>query len=84
MESSTWSVRGQEDCILDRCENVTFASIGGLEQRGSLLNAPNYIPVEHIHSYTDGYVAQARDMYGDDWQTCKFGWAQVLKIEGTA
>lgn len=77
-----WFQRGQEDCILDMCENVPFASTGGLEHR-SQLKTPKWVPTggEQEFDYLDGYITQAELLYGSDWQTCEFGWQKALRIE---
>jgi len=76
--------RGRSDCWQDRCENVPFSSVGGLEKRDAMV-APEYI-TKHGESYTkdylDGYRAAARAMFGPDWQTCSFSWKHVMTIEG--
>lgn len=75
--------RGKHDCYQDHCENAPFASVGGLEKRGKL-EAPDYIDGADQLPYLDGYIEQAVTMYGEDWQTCEFGWQKALTIEGEA
>lgn len=71
--------RGQSDCYQDSCENVHFASIGGLSKR-TIMVAPDYIDEPDIAEYLAGYRAKAYEMFGLDWKTCKFGWKHVLTI----
>lgn len=75
--------RGMLDCYQDRCENCAFASIGGLERRGDMV-APKYITPRERESYLAGYRLQARLLWGDDWQTCEFGWAPAITIGGAS
>ena len=35
---------------------------------------------EESKDYLEGYVLMARELYGDNWKTCKFGWKPVLTI----
>ena len=72
--------RGRADCIQDRCENIPFASIGGLDKRHSP-EAPHYISEADRHMYLHGYIAAAQEMYGEDWRTCRFTWKHALTIE---
>ena len=72
--------RGQMECIQDRCENIPFAGLGGLENRMTP-KAPDYIPAEDVDDFIAGYKAAALEMYGDDWQTCEFSWQHALTIE---
>lgn len=73
--------RGQVDCAQDRYENCPFASVGGLEARARLV-APSYISKDQAGRYLEGYAKAALEMYGEDWQTCKFTWRHVLTIPG--
>lgn len=73
--------RGRSDCYQDRCENVPFASVGGLGSRSALVT-PKYIAPDDAADYLRGYEAQARELYGDDWRTCEFGWKPALTIGG--
>jgi hypothetical protein len=74
--------RGRMDCIQDSCENVPFASIGGLEARVDL-GAPKYISPSESERYLHGYVTVAHELYGSDWRTCSFAWKPALTIEST-
>jgi hypothetical protein len=76
-----WSAfsRGQHDATQDRCENVPFVSVGGLERRSNM-EAPGYVEKGDQEAYLEGYRDRARFMFGDDWQTCGFGWEPVLEI----
>jgi hypothetical protein len=72
--------RAMMDCYQDRCENVPFGSVGGIEKRSDM-RAPAYITPEERASYLNGYRLQARNIYGDDWMTCEFGWKPALTID---
>ena len=63
--------RGMTDCYQDRCENIPFASVGGLEKRGEM-QAPDYVSEEDREEYLLGYRQMARELFGEDWQTCAF------------
>lgn len=71
--------RGVSEAIQDRCENCPFASIGGLNARAAP-KVPAYIPAEHTRAWLSGYLDAARDIYGDDWQTCSFGWRPAMTL----
>jgi len=71
--------RGKTDAYQDRCENVPFSSVGGLEKRGAM-EAPKYIDGWCHEFYLKGYVAMCREMFGEDWQTCEFSWKPALTI----
>lgn len=77
-------LRGAQNAAMDQMENVPFASVGGLERREAM-RAPEWIqgPVAEAE-FIRGYQHQSRVMYGDDWQTCSFGWepAGVIGVEG--
>lgn len=75
--------RAAMDCYQDRCENVPFASVGGIDKRADM-TAPVYITPSEREQYLNGYRLQARNIYGDDWQTCPFGWRPALVIGGEA
>ena len=72
--------RAKLDAYQDRCENVPFASVGGLDRRGSMF-APKYIDPIDREEYLRGYRAAAREMFGDDWESCVFGWAPAITID---
>lgn len=74
--------RGSADAYQDRCENVPFSSVGGPEKRVQM-ERPGYITEEAWPMYRSGYEAQCRGLWGDDWQTAKFGWVPALTIGGT-
>lgn len=81
--SPSWD-RGYMAALQDFCENCHFASAGGKELRankGEHFKAPNYIPVEDVEAYLDGYRAHCQEVWGDDWDTCEFGWKPVMTIE---
>lgn len=71
--------RARGDCAQDAYENAPFGSVGGLARRGSM-TAPDYITAGQRDEYLRGYRDAARDMYGDDWETCSFGWAPAITI----
>lgn len=71
--------RGMADAAQDRCENVPFASVGGLDRRAALV-APDYITPEERPAYIRGYELNALAMYGADWRTCAFGWSPAVEI----
>lgn len=73
-------IRGANDCAQDACENVPFASVGGLDKRDEMV-APEYEkPLLDKNMYLLGYAREARSMYGPDWRTCSFGWTPALTI----
>lgn len=75
-----WRQRGAADCYQDRCENAPFGSVGGLERRANL-HAPRWA-MGHEAEYLEGYEAQAKEMFGEDWRTCEFAWnGPVLVID---
>lgn len=76
--------RGRSNCSQDRYENAPFASIGGLNRREAM-EAPEYIRKhgeKYVEEYLAGYRAQAKDLFGDDWETCEFGWSKAITIGG--
>lgn len=77
--------RGVNDCYQDHCENCPFGSVGGLDSR-SAMKTPEWISdqfdVDLIVEYLDGYRAEARRLYGEDWETCKFSWHKAMEIGG--
>jgi hypothetical protein len=70
---------GVFDAALDRCENVPFASIGGLDNRSNFMK-PRWIKDSEIEEYFSGYKSQCIKMYGDDWETCSFSWKYIAII----
>ena len=70
---------GRDNCVLDSMENAPFGSAGGLEKRTAMV-APDYIQEHHRKEYIRGYQQAAFEMYGEDWQTCGFGWTPALTI----
>ena len=73
--------RGFSDAAQDACENVPFASIGGLDKRDDM-KAPDYITPDERNAYLNGYRTFAAASYGNDWKTCSFGWSPALTIGG--
>ena len=71
--------RGRMDCYQDRCENVPFASIGGQECR-HCMKTPKHIKPDDAPEYLAGYISMARDLYGEDWNSCKFEWVVTFEI----
>ena len=65
--------RGGEECEQDAMENAPFASIGGRAARDAP-RVPAYIAAGDAAEWLRGYTAMARWLYGNDWQTCAFGW----------
>ena len=75
--------RGRSDCYQDRCENCAFASIGGLDKR-TAMEAPEYVKKngeKYVEEYLKGYRAEAKDIFGDDWETCTFSWQSAITIK---
>lgn len=79
-ESSPFE-RGRADCYQDRCENIPFSSIGGLEARCQP-KPPKWVAESEWPEYLRGYISCAEDLYGEDWQTCSFGWTPALVLPG--
>ncbi len=75
--------RARTDAMQDRCENVPFASVGGLDKR-DCMTTPSYIDLRDATEYMRGYRSAAYMIYGADWQTCSFGWAPALSIPAGA
>lgn len=73
--------RGGDDAYQDACENVPFASIGGLGGRADP-RAPAYVLPEDRAAYLEGYVERCREMFGADWRICAFGWAPAVILGG--
>lgn len=73
--------RAIQDAYQDSCENAPFNCVGGLEKRKAMV-APKWITPAERERYLDGYREGARRLYGDDWDTCSFGWAPALTIGG--
>lgn len=73
--------RARTDCVQDSYENCPFASVGGLDKRDNM-KAPDYITQDEREEYLRGYRDQAKALYGEDWQTCGFGWHPALTIPG--
>lgn len=71
--------RGENDATQDFYENVPFASIGGIQNRGNM-KAPSYIPAADVDDYLEGYRVRATQLYGDDWEDVEFTWRPALKI----
>lgn len=71
--------RGRLDCYQDRCENIPFASIGGLNSRLSP-KAPKYIPKECSKEYVSGYTSMSIELFGENWETCEFSWQHAMTI----
>lgn len=70
---------GAQNCVLDVCENVPFASIGGLDKRAKP-EAPAYVPEADRADYLRGYEAAAVEAIGEDWRTCTFRWRPAMRI----
>lgn len=76
---STPFERGITDAYQDRCENVPFASIGGLEARLKM-HAPDCVHENDCEEYLSGYSWACKAMFGDDWATCQFGWRKAMEL----
>ena len=74
--------KGRDDYRLDRMENAPFSSIGGLDIRQSIetVTWPSYVPIDARGDYLAGYLAQAAEDLGPDWQTCEFSWQPAIEI----
>jgi hypothetical protein len=75
--------RGMFDCLHDSYENAPFNCAGGAGARPDL-RAPKWITPNEQKAWLDGYKQAAKQMYGDDWSTCEFGWAPAITIPGQA
>lgn len=71
--------RGYVDCYQDRCENVPFASIGGMDNRHTP-RAPEYVPEHEREEYMRGYIECCENLWGPDWRDAKFSWKPVLEL----
>ena len=80
VHSESWD-RGWSAAMQDNCENCHFSSAGGMERRSDMV-APDYIPKEDVEEYLAGYRGYCLKTWGDDWETCEFGWAPVMTIGG--
>lgn len=76
---SEWFGRAQMDCVQDQCENAPFGSIGGLLRRHKF-KRPDYVPERAEFAYFSGYRFAALMLYGDDWETCEFGWSKAFTL----
>jgi hypothetical protein len=74
--------RGRQDCYQDRCENIPFSSIGGLKCRSKMI-PPRYLEFEDVEEYLRGYRDAAKALFGEDWETCEFGWVPTLTINAS-
>lgn len=84
VELSDMFIRATQNAAMDQMENAPFASVGGGERR-SAMRTPEWVQGSVAEAeFLRGYRHQARVMYGDDWQTCSFGWepAGVIGVEG--
>jgi hypothetical protein len=61
-------------------ENAPFGSVGGLGCRKSM-KVPAWVQPLEEDEYLQAYRDAAREQYGDDWETCEFGWSPALTIE---
>jgi hypothetical protein len=74
--------RGRSDCYQDRCECCPFSGVGGLGKRVAM-DAPEYVKKngeKYVEEYLKGYRAEAKDLFGDDWETCEFSWGKAITI----
>lgn len=76
--------RGELDCYRDRCQNVPFASIGGLDHRHQPWAPKWVIDMDddyYTECYMEGYYDAAEELFGPDWRTCEFRWQSVMMFE---
>lgn len=73
--------RAETDAFQDRCENVPFSGIGGLEKRSDM-ELPHYIEEGDRVPYLAGYQSCCLGMFGPDWKTCAFGWKHAITLDG--
>lgn len=73
--------RGETDAYQDRCENIPFSGMGGLEKRADP-TAPDYIEEGDRIRFLAGYQACCLAMFGQDWKTCSFGWKHAITLDG--
>jgi hypothetical protein len=71
------------DCLMDASENAPFNSVGGRDKRGCMVRRER-VAERDWKEYQAGYIDGARRLYGDDWQTCEFGWSPALTIGGAS
>lgn len=76
-------IRGFVEAYQDRCENVPFAGIGGMDSRHTP-TFPDYIPEADQAEWLEGYQRYCKDEWGEDWRDAKFGWQPALTIGGKA
>lgn len=67
----SYFVQGANDCLFDEYEFTPFKSTGGMSNRSNM-SIPSYMSEQSREDYLAGYISQAKDMYGDDWQTMSF------------
>jgi hypothetical protein len=70
---------GRFNCTMDQCENAPFGSTGGPSKRDHM-TAPEWVRPENTQRWLAGYRARALEMYGEDWETCAFGWVAALEF----
>jgi len=46
------------------------------------MELPRYVLPEDGEEYLRGYRDMARALFGDDWETCAFGWVPALTLGG--
>jgi hypothetical protein len=73
--------RGVLDATQDGFENAPFNCIGGLDCRIAP-KIPGWVPTADRGEWLRGYLNTCAEAYGDDWQTCEFGWAPGITIGG--
>lgn len=82
MSTGASYTRGVNDCHQDSMENCPFASVGGPDKRDEM-TVPDYIEGEKEREvYLSGYRLTAKEIYGEDWQTCEFSWHKAMVLEG--
>ena len=60
---------------------MPFACVGGPTKRSAMV-APSWIAEADREEYLRAYRAAAKESYGDDWETCSFGWAPAAEVGG--
>lgn len=78
-------LRGGIDALQDRCENAPFNCVGGLSKRVAPV-LPKWIASVTDEGYRKdwlrGYLHRCRELFGEDWATCEFGWTPAIRIGG--
>ena len=70
--------RGGMGAVLDRCENVPFAAVGGLDNRLNMTAPASRVKPEDADEFIRGYRDACEDIWGPGWETAAFGWHPTL------